>query len=169
MLRCVSLLQICVALCVSFSLYYLPLFASLYFLPRPRSLLSHFVYMSLWPSAAWGTRRASLRHTRSGMTTTAMWANCANISPGTNSTSKKRISRSVADHVQSIPFPKLITRSYFCKTQIFFGREYECAALIKACEDGKQKLVDELIQAGADLNATDEVCISRFCGSAQCG
>ena len=44
----------------------------------------------------------------------------------------------------------------FCKAQ----GKYECAALIKACEDGKQKLVDELIQAGADLTAADEVYIS---------
>ena len=43
----------------------------------------------------------------------------------------------------------------FCKAQ----GKYNCAALIKACKDGKQRLVDELIQAGANLNATDDVCM----------
>ena len=36
-------------------------------------------------------------------------------------------------------------------------REYTCRALLKACEDGKVKVVDELIQAGADLTAATQV------------
>ena len=37
------------------------------------------------------------------------------------------------------------------------GREYTCSALIKASGDGKLKVVDELIQAGADLTAATQV------------
>ena len=33
----------------------------------------------------------------------------------------------------------------------------ECPTLVTACKDGQHQLVDELIQAGADLNSTDEV------------
>ena len=35
--------------------------------------------------------------------------------------------------------------------------DVECPALVTACKDGQHQLVDELIQAGADLNSTDEV------------
>ena len=32
-----------------------------------------------------------------------------------------------------------------------------CQVLLKASEDGKEKIVEELIKAGADVTATDEV------------
>ena len=37
------------------------------------------------------------------------------------------------------------------------GWECDCQALLKASEDGKEKIVEELIKAGADVTATDEV------------
>ena len=46
---------------------------------------------------------------------------------------------------------------FSCKVQGHEEGEHRCSALIVACTDGKQKIVDELIQAGADLNAADKV------------
>jgi len=37
------------------------------------------------------------------------------------------------------------------------GFENDCQVLLKASKDGKEKIVEELIKAGADVAATDEV------------
>ena len=49
--------------------------------------------------------------------------------------------------------PNNILFLFCCKAQ----GKYRCPALVKASEDGKQKLVGELIQAGADVKAADQV------------
>ena len=43
------------------------------------------------------------------------------------------------------------------ENSVYSDSDVECPALVTACKDGQHQLVDELIQAGADLNSTDEV------------
>ena len=48
-------------------------------------------------------------------------------------------------------------QNFIAQNPAWAEEESKCPALMKACKDGKVKVVDELIQAGADLTAADEV------------
>ena len=48
-------------------------------------------------------------------------------------------------------------QNFVARTPFETDEESMCPALVKACEDGKLKIVDELIEAGADLTAADLV------------
>ena len=48
-------------------------------------------------------------------------------------------------------------QNFVARYPLVAEEENKCSALMKACKDGKLKIVDELIRAGADVAAADQV------------